>query len=138
MTICNLEINNPKVGFVVVGEGPEKRKSSDNIIFEPWTDDLISYYKTADLFLLTSNYEGYGMVLVEAAAAGCKIISSDAGIAGEILEPENIFKAGDAADLKDKIEKAVRGEIKNSKPLKIITKREYLENYKQSLITCVS
>jgi len=122
------KINNEKIGLIIVGQGPEEKKSSANIIFEPWTDDLISYYKTADLFLLTSNYEGYGMVLVEAAAAGCKIISSDVGIAQEILEPENIFEVGDAADLKNKIEKAVRGEIKDSKPLKIMSKQEYLEN----------
>ena len=52
---------------------------------EPWTDDPFSYYKTADLFLLTSNYEGYGMAVVEAMAAGCPVIMTDVGLAGEVL-----------------------------------------------------
>jgi glycosyltransferase involved in cell wall biosynthesis len=137
--------NDAKIGLVIVGEGPEEEKLKfqvssfkiqDNIIFEPWADDLISYYKTADLFLLTSNYEGYGMTLVEAVAAGCKIISSGVGIADEILEPENIFRVGDILDLKNKIEKAVRGEIKPCLSPKTISKEEYLRSYKKSWETC--
>jgi glycosyltransferase involved in cell wall biosynthesis len=56
------------------------------IVFEDWVDKptLISYYKTADLFLNTSLSEGYGMTLVEAHAAGSKIISTDVGIAREV------------------------------------------------------
>ncbi len=132
------EINDKKIGLIIVGGEPEKKESSANIIFEPWTNDLISYYKTADLFLLTSNYEGYGMTLMEAAAAGCKIISSDVGIAGEILEKENIFKVGDRKDLQEKIEKAIRGEIKPCLAIKTISKQEYLENYKKSWDLCGS
>ena len=45
---------------------------------------LISYYKTADLFLNTSLFEGYGMTLVEARAAGCKVVSTDVGVAREV------------------------------------------------------
>jgi glycosyltransferase involved in cell wall biosynthesis len=58
----------------------------DSIIFEPWADQatLASYYKTADLFLNVSLFEGYGMTLVEAQAAGCKIVSTDVGIAPEV------------------------------------------------------
>jgi glycosyltransferase involved in cell wall biosynthesis len=134
------EINNKKIGLIIAGEGPEKEnyKLSDNIILEPWTNDLASYYKTADLFVFTSDYEGYGMVLIEAAAAGCKIISTDVGVAGEILDWENIVKVGDKEGLKDKIEKAVKGEIKPCLALKTISKEKYLEDYKKSLETCAS
>lgn len=99
----------PKAGLIIVGDGSEKIKLekmvanldvkfqnektlghgtvfNDSIIFEPWTDQptLISYYKTADLFLNTSLFEGYGMTLVEAQAAGCKIVSTDVGVAREV------------------------------------------------------
>jgi len=81
----------PKVGLIIVGSGPEEEilkskadKLKDNIIFEPWSDDLPSYYKTADLFLNTSLFEGYGMTLVEAKAVGCPIVSTDVGVAKEI------------------------------------------------------
>lgn len=83
----------PRTGLIIVGSGPEEQKLrllasslelSENIIFEGWCDDLFSYYKTADLFLNTSWYEGYGMTLVEAKAAGCLVVSTDVGVAKEV------------------------------------------------------
>lgn len=85
----------PKAGLVIVGRGhkqTELRKLagwlsvSASVIFENWADQatLASYYKTADLFLNTSLFEGYGMTLVEAQAAECKIVSTDVGVAREI------------------------------------------------------
>jgi glycosyltransferase involved in cell wall biosynthesis len=140
----------PKTGLIITGSGSEEKKLKAetrltdgqgyklkaNVIFEPWTDDLASYYKTADLFLLTSNYEGYGRTLIEAAAADCKIISSDVGIASEILEKENIFTPGDKKSLEEKIIKAISGEIKPAKPVKIRTKKEYLEEYGNGWKNC--
>ena len=49
----------------------QKLNVEKNVVFEDWQNDLSSYYKTAHLFLLTSNYEGYGMTLVEAIASHC-------------------------------------------------------------------
>ncbi len=85
----------PKTGLIIVGDGPERKnlksqisnlKSEGNIIIENWTDDLASYYKTAGLFLLTSNYEGYGRTIVEAMAAGCPVVMTDVGLAGETVK----------------------------------------------------
>ncbi len=137
--------NNSRALLLIVGDGPEKEnlkfkvsefKLNNNVIFESWTDDLISYYKTADVFLLTSDYEGYGMSLVEAAFAGCKIISSDVGIASEILEPENIFRVNDKNDLVSKLENAIQGKIKSPKPISTQTKEDYLRLYRNSLEKC--
>ncbi len=85
--------------LLIVGDGPEYQnlkfkienlKLQHNVIIEPWTDDLISYYKTADLFLLTSNYEGYGRTVVEAAAAGLPVVMTDVGVAiGKVVEVGN-------------------------------------------------
>jgi len=83
-----------RAGLIVVGEGKEKDRLRqqviknglrDNIIFEPWTDDLTSYYKSADLYLLTSNYEGYAMSAVEASLCGCPVVMTDVGCAGEVI-----------------------------------------------------
>jgi glycosyltransferase involved in cell wall biosynthesis len=94
----------PKTGLIIVGQGSQEKYlracalhvchnfsknghlAPSSIIFEPWAnkETLASYYKTANLFLNTSFYEGYGMALVEAQAAGCKIISTDVGIAKEL------------------------------------------------------
>lgn len=96
----------PKAGLVIVGSGSEemKLKSSvknlcldKSVIFEGWQNDLASYYKTSDCFLLTSLYEGYGMTLAEAHIAGCKIVSTDVGIAREVGAKVVGFKKDEVA-----------------------------------------
>ncbi len=92
--VAHLAKEYPKLLLLIVGEGPEKQKleilsqhlqMEKNVRFEPWTDDLASYYKTSDIFLLTSNYEGYGRTVVEAMAAGTLVVMTDVGLAGEVL-----------------------------------------------------
>lgn len=81
------------LGMIIVGSGKEmarlKRlafnlKIDQKVVFEGWQTDLVSYYKGSDVLLLASWYEGYGMVLKEAEAAGLKIVSTDVGIAREV------------------------------------------------------
>ena len=145
-----------KTGLIIVGEGPEKENLkfkiknlnlSGNVILEPWTDDLASYYKTADLFLLTSNYEGYGMAVVEAMAAGCPVIMTDVGLANEILVDKKgglVIPVGD----KKKLIKAVSNLMENpdlrndlirnsQKTMSFWPKREdYLKAYRDSWLLC--
>ena len=45
--------------------------------------DPVPFYAKADLLLVTSEYEGYGMVVVEALAAKVPVLSTDVGIARE-------------------------------------------------------
>lgn len=90
-----------KFGLVIVGSGSQEHmlkaeaarlglsgssESGPSVIFEPWADQatLFSYYKSCDQFLVTSLFEGYGMALVEAQAAGTRIISTDVGVAREV------------------------------------------------------
>ncbi len=49
----------------------------------PGWKDTSSYLARAELLLVTSEYEGYGMALVEALAAGVPVLSTDVGIARE-------------------------------------------------------
>lgn len=88
----------PQVGLVIVGSGPEELylkklvhrfKLGNNVAFEDWQDDLTSYFKTADIFLNTSIYEGYGMTLVEAGASGCAIVTTRVGVAFDLLDDGN-------------------------------------------------
>ncbi|MCK4918270.1 MAG: glycosyltransferase [Candidatus Pacebacteria bacterium] len=88
----------PKTGLIIVGEGSQRKSLrrlarrkglEEKVIFKKWTDDPISYYKTADLFLSTSNYEGYGLSLVEAIVSKCPILTTKVGIVGEVLSGNN-------------------------------------------------
>lgn len=138
---------NPKDPLLlIVGDGPETgnlKKAAKgfglerNVKFEPFTDDIYSYYKTCDLFLLTSNYEGYGMTLIEALHAGAKIISTDVGIAPDILPPENIISVGDKLALSAKIYNALEGNINFFREPGYQTKKEYIRLYKDSLELCL-
>jgi glycosyltransferase involved in cell wall biosynthesis len=137
--------NNPKAGLIIVGDGPEgaylkklvvRLGLQKNIIFEGWQDDLFSYYKTADVFILPSLYEGYGMAAAEAALARCPVIMTDVGCAGDaIKDGQNglIVPVGDTGALARAIQKVVSGGLKfGPKPLILQSKEEYLAAYKKS------
>lgn len=141
--------NYPKIGLIIVGSGPEEKKLkflvennglSKNVKFEPWTKDIFSYYKTADLLLLTSNYEGYGLTVVEAMASGCPVLMTDVGCAGEIInDGENglIRRVGDGVGITSAIVKILsepdlREKIrKNSFQVseKLNRKEQYMRSY---------
>ncbi len=135
----------PKAGLVIVGDGPKEAQLKllatrysllSHVVFEPWTDDLASYYKTADIFVLTSNYEGYGRTPIEAEAAGCPVIMTDVGIAGEIVKDgENgiVVPVGDAQALADAIGSAIeKKEVFRASLPEQSTKEEYLIAYKKT------
>ncbi|MDO8522658.1 MAG: glycosyltransferase, partial [bacterium] len=71
-----------------VGDGSEKKhlqdyaqslKLGDSVVFEPAVDfeTLVSYYKTVNLFLLTSFYEGWPLAPIEALASGLPVVMTD-------------------------------------------------------------
>ncbi|MBP9701591.1 MAG: glycosyltransferase [Candidatus Pacebacteria bacterium] len=77
------------VHLVIVGDGSQRRLLEKKAIGLPvsffgWRKDTASFYKTADIFINTSLYEGYGMTLAEAHAAGLKILSTDVGVAKDV------------------------------------------------------
>lgn len=135
----------PKVGLVIVGEGPkflhmknltQKYSLSSNVMFEGWQLDLTPYYKSADAFLLTSNYEGYGMTVVEAMSASCPVIMTDVGCAGEVVKDhENglIVPVGDTLAFTQAIIGIISGNVEIRPVLENFqTKEEYLFAYKKS------
>lgn len=91
---ASVRAGHPRAGLVIVGSGPERARLAvfaaqygvaDAVAFEPWADDPLSCFKTADIFLTSSLYEGYGLTLVEAAASDCPIVTTDVGIAREVF-----------------------------------------------------
>ena len=78
----------------IVGSGPEEHRlrqhaqasgASESITFVPWTDTVHLEMANADVYALSSNYEGYARVLLEAMASGVAVVTTDVGCAGEVL-----------------------------------------------------
>ena len=78
----------------IVGEGPEepmyrelikKYQLQDRITIHPFTNHIQQYYSEAQVYILSSRWEGFGLVLVEAMAHGLPIISSDLPTSKEIM-----------------------------------------------------
>ena len=90
----------PSVHIVIGGSGPERgeieaRIRRDGLArvhvvgFIP-DADLPDYYRAADVFVLpTRTAEGFGLVLMEAAATGSPSIATDSGAPREIVDDEN-------------------------------------------------
>jgi glycosyltransferase involved in cell wall biosynthesis len=62
---------------------------------------LAAFYDGADLFVLPTLYEGYGMVVAEALAHGLPVIASDTGAIAELVTPDVglVVAPGDAEAL---------------------------------------
>jgi glycosyltransferase involved in cell wall biosynthesis len=104
-----------KIKLIIVGQGSEKNKLkelaysknlSKNII---WIDKLYNtnkFYKSIDTFCMTSVYEGFGLVLLEAMYNRTAIVASDINVFKEIIKHgENglLFRKKNSKDLALKI-----------------------------------
>lgn len=141
----------PKVGMIIVGGGTEKEKIEKmikslgltvNVIMEAWTDNLFSYFKTADIYLLTSLFEGYSRTLVEASLAEIPFISTDVGCAKELItlgipglvvpvrNKEVLTLAINSLVAKEPVTKEKQFILPNS--IHFMTKDKFLEAYRKS------
>ena len=77
--------------LIMVGDGSERAHLEaqaeehgvrDRVFFEG-LQEAVRYYPIADLVLVTSHYEGYGLVVIEGLAAGKPVLSTDVGVAHE-------------------------------------------------------
>lgn len=113
--------SHPDARLMILGEGDlrpsleRKAKASGvagRVIFPGFRVDSWPYYATADLFVLSSDYEGFGNVLVEAMHAGLPIVSTDCPDGpGEILgggKFGTLVPVGDAEALSSAMSEALR------------------------------
>jgi glycosyltransferase involved in cell wall biosynthesis len=100
----------------IVGEGVEepmyrqlikKYELEDRITIHPFTNHIQSYYREAQIYVLSSRWEGFGLVLVEAMAHGLPVISSDLPTSKEIMGNFGLYyKNGDIKALARQMEQA--------------------------------
>lgn len=145
------------VGMVIVGDGPEKERLqglvkrldlSGQVVFEPWTENVIPYYKAANAFLLTSSFEGYSMVIIEAALASCPVVATAVGVTDTYIQDGVngfVCPVGDARCLSKKMARLITesnlGHVLASRSREQISeslhdKEEYLRLYQESWQTC--
>jgi glycosyltransferase involved in cell wall biosynthesis len=83
----------------------------DHVILPGHVPNPLPYFRAADVFALSSTYEGFGNVLVEALASGCPVVSTDClGGPREILGQGRfgrLVPPGDAPALAEALEKTL-------------------------------
>jgi|688.fasta_scaffold47282_4 glycosyltransferase involved in cell wall biosynthesis len=103
-----------KFHLKILGEGPLKEELETLIIhlgveelvdFQAKTKDVKTFYKSLNLFVLTSKYEGFGLVLLEAMSAGVPVVARDTSSIPEVLGENHpgLFKSDDPTELASKI-----------------------------------
>jgi len=144
---------NSGMKLVIAGDGPcqrdleeeaEKRGIFQDVKFlgKLSYQEVISGMKTADLFLSSSVYEGYGMTVIEAAVVGCPVLMTDTGVAGEIIkdgENGTVVPVGLVSKMAEAIVDLAGNNNKRKKiaeegkkiALNLISKEEYLKKFRE-------
>ena len=126
---------NKEWNLEIVGEGVEEelyRSLINNYGLEkrvhihPFTNNVQLYYSNAQIYVLSSRWEGFGLVLVEAMAHGLPTISSDLPTSKEILGEFGIyFKNGDIQELAQCLEKSTRIDWQEKSRQAIVIAQKY-------------
>jgi glycosyltransferase involved in cell wall biosynthesis len=82
-----------------------------HITFHGWIDHtserLREMYGRARIFVLASHRENMSVSLLEAIAAGCRIVASNVGGTPEVIDESSLFEDGNLAALRQKIAAAM-------------------------------
>jgi len=104
--------NYPQDKLTIVGEGQmrselhllaEKIGLRKNIFWAGKVSNLNSYYAQHDVFVLTSKYEGFGLVLLEALSNSLPILATRSSAIPEVLGADHsgLFPIGDSRALSE-------------------------------------
>ena len=105
----------PNCLLVIVGKGrlenelknlAEKLGISEKVIFTGVVENASCYFNAFDSFLLSSDHEPFGMVLLEAMVAGLPMLVCNSGGAPEIVSSSDcLFSLGNEVELAEKMRK---------------------------------
>lgn len=87
-----------KIGLIIVGEGPLEQQLktkardlgiSDSVLFTGLRSNPYNILAKSDTFVFSSNYEGQGLVVLEALVLGTPVLSTD------VVGPQSILEGGE-------------------------------------------
>lgn len=95
-SFANVLAEVPTARLCLVGEGPKEPMlralvrelfpgGDAPVLFFPWQKDVSGVIKAAQVYALSSNYEGYAMVIPEAMACGVPVVTTSVGCVGEVF-----------------------------------------------------
>lgn len=110
--------------LVILGEGDEREKLealvtklnlNTEVSLPGFTDNPYAYMSRATAFVLSSRFESFGLVVAEALACGCQIISTDCPYGpSEIInsgEYGRLVPVGNPKDLAEAMEQAINAPV---------------------------
>jgi glycosyltransferase involved in cell wall biosynthesis len=100
----------PEYAFVWIGNKENMNCEIDNVFFLGDIPEAGRYCQLSDLLILTSNYEGLPMTIIEAMSYGKPIVASDVGGISEIVENgiNGFVSSNDEISFKSNIESIFR------------------------------
>ncbi|WP_018652349.1 glycosyltransferase [Actinobacillus capsulatus] len=113
----------------------KKYKLEDSIeLCDLWFKDPWDYIKEIDALILSSNFEGFGMVIAEALTRGVPVISSNCSVGpADLIQNGHtgyLYEVGDLLALKECIKKVINKEISTSQEeISKSLEKMYIENY---------
>jgi glycosyltransferase involved in cell wall biosynthesis len=105
----------PHARLLVVGEGPWRARLaaeakalgvSDHVVFAGWRFDVPAILAAADLYVQPSLWEGFGLAILEAMAAGTCVVASRVSTIPEVVlddQTGSLVPPGDCAGLAEAI-----------------------------------
>ncbi|GHT61284.1 glycosyl transferase [Bacteroidia bacterium] len=108
--------------LLLVGDGEREKEYKElvdrlhltgRVVFLGFRQDVSSILRTADIGVLSSHWDGFGLVAVEYMAAGCPVVASDVdGLCDVVKDAGLLFEAGNVNDLREKLELLINDPIK--------------------------
>lgn len=142
--------------LVILGKGPEKEVLRarahglvpEHLTFLEWTDDPAGAMRAADIYALSSNYEGWGRVCIEALAAGIPLVMTDVGCAGEVVHDGKnglVVPVGDVHAFAQALTRLATDQALRERLTRcgvetvdrLPTSEDYIAAYKKSLECCI-
>ena len=131
--------------LVLVGDGPDRSECErltrelnlyDQVKFLGKQDGLVEILNSADLFLIPSQSESFGLAALEAMACGIPVISSSVGGLPELIRHNETGFIAEIGDI-DRMAKYSIDLLTNSKKYKLFSenaRKRTVENFDKSII----